>query len=289
MASIKPVLLNVLKWLKLYHPLQSRYRSFLRARLQRKLLRDYAAYEGEGFICNCCGAVYSTFASNYPEPENKEALDQYQVIAGYGEQVWCPRCLSNNRERLIVAVLNKLQPKGQRVLVLSPERPVLRFLQQQNQVVTADLEPGFYRTIDPHILPADATALPFADESFNLVIGNHIMEHIPQDKKAMQEIFRVLKAQGQAILQVPFSTVITFTLEDIRINDPARQSALFGQKDHVRIYCLQDYLERLRSVGFEVIYHPYETLAAYYQFAIQPQEGFIEIIKPASGKAPEQA
>jgi len=139
--------------------------------------------------------------------------------------------------------------------------------------------PGFYQNIDPHIQFADATRLPFSDNCFDMVIGNHIMEHIPNDRLAMREIYRVLQRGGIAVLQVPFSEIIPNTLEEPAINDPKRQSALFGQKDHVRIYSLNDYLHRLQEAGFQVQYLSYDSLSEFYQYAIQPQEGFILITK----------
>ena len=63
------------------------------------------------------------------------------------------------------------------------------------------------------------------------------------------------------------------------IDNPAKQSALFGQHDHVRIYSLNNYLERLKNAGFSVNYLPYESLSKFYPFAIQKEEGFISIRK----------
>lgn len=121
--------------------------------------------------------------------------------------------------------------------------------------------------------------LSYADNSFDVVIGNHIMEHIPKDIKAMAEIYRVLKSGGRAILQVPYSTILTGTIEEPGINNPQKQSALFGQKDHVRIYQLQNYLDRLQSCGFTVALIEYRDLTAFYKNAIQVNESFISILK----------
>jgi SAM-dependent methyltransferase len=173
----------------------------------------------------------------------------------------------------------RIDIKNKKILHLSPEPFVFRFIRAKATVITADLMPGFYKKIDPNIQYADATNLPFAASSFDMVIGNHIMEHIPNDKKAMQEIYRVLQPGGIAVLQVPFSGTIQTTLEDPGIKDPEQQSARFGQKDHVRIYALDDYLNRLRETGFDVSYLSYDSLREWYRYAIQPNEGFIFIKK----------
>jgi SAM-dependent methyltransferase len=188
--------------------------------------------------------------------------------------------MSTCRERLMIAIFSTRIPvAGKNILHLSPEPNVFRFLKKQATVTTADLVPGFYLQIDPNIQFADATRLPFPDNAFNIVIGNHIMEHIPDDQLAMREIHRVLQPGGIAVLQAPFSETIPHTLEDAAITDPQQQSALFGQKDHVRIYALADYLQRLQQAGFQVNYLPYESLSELYQYAIQPREGFIYITK----------
>jgi predicted SAM-dependent methyltransferase len=114
------------------------------------------------------------------------------------------------------------------------------------------------------------------------VIGNHILEHIPADQQAMKEIFRVLKPGGRAILQVPYSELRDSTIEEVTIKDPVKQSMLFGQKDHVRIYALSDYVHRLEQAGFEVEVLPYEALQKYYSLAIQPGEAFLKIQKPVT-------
>jgi predicted SAM-dependent methyltransferase len=249
--------------------------------LQRFWLRlQYRRYKGKGFTCNCCGKQYEKFAPRYAPAADKQALEKHHVIAGYGENVYCPYCMSTSRERLMIALFSTQIPvAGKRILHLSPEPNVFTFLKKQAIVTTTDITPGFYQKIDPNVQFADATCLPFAANSFDLVIGNHIMEHIPNDRLAMRELFRVLQPGGIAVLQVPFSLNISATLEEPYIQDPARQSALFGQKDHVRIYSLTDYMNRLKETGFQVKYLSYESLGGLYRYAIQPQEGFIHITK----------
>jgi SAM-dependent methyltransferase len=97
---------------------------------------------------------------------------------------------------------------------------------------------------------ADICNLPFSDQQFDWVVCNHVLEHIPSDKIAMQEIFRVLKPGGTAILQVPLR-LDQNTFEDDRITDPKERAQVFGQYDHVRIYG-KDYRKRLELIGFQV-------------------------------------
>ena len=97
----------------------------------------------------------------------------------------------------------------------------------------------------------DVTNLPFKNDHFDLIICNHVLEHINEDTKAIKEIYRVLKNNGKAILQVPISFKIDKTFEDSRVTSPKQREIKFGQNDHVRVYG-KDYVNRLESCGFSV-------------------------------------
>ncbi len=98
---------------------------------------------------------------------------------------------------------------------------------------------------------ADICNLPFGDNEFDMILCNHVLEHIPDDRKAMQEIYRILKPGGTAILQIPLENDRDVTFEDDSITDRKERARIFGQYDHVRVYGM-DYFERLKSVGFKV-------------------------------------
>jgi SAM-dependent methyltransferase len=100
-------------------------------------------------------------------------------------------------------------------------------------------------------LNLDLTNIPFPDSTFHAIICCHVLEHIPDDAKAMSEILRILKRGGWAILQTPISLTLSQTYEDFSITDPAEREQAFGQSDHVRIYAV-DYVNRLKRAGFKV-------------------------------------
>jgi SAM-dependent methyltransferase len=176
-------------------------------------------------------------------------------------------------------LINEFKLTDKCILHLSPEKKLFEYLKINNKVVTADIEPLFYKSIDTNIKQEDATGLSYSNNSFDVVMGNHIMEHIPDDTKAIGEIYRILKPGGRAILQVPYSTTIAATIEAPDMHDPKKQAALFGQKDHVRIYRLQDYINRLQQVGFKVSVIEHNHLTAYHKNAIQDKESFLSILK----------
>lgn len=262
-----------LKKLGLYHPLHSRYRNVLSRLSSFKYRVVYRKYRGSGYTCNFCGAVYQKFVPEYPSPDIENAIVANAVIAGYGENVYCPRCLSKNRERLVKDVIDHyLSIKNKEVLHFSPEKNLHNYLKPLAGITSVDITPGFYKDIDSAVQYADATALRFASESFDVIIANHILEHIPNDQAAMKELFRVLRKNGVAILQAPWSLTLPATIENPSIADPAMQAKLYGQKDHVRIYTLNDYVNRLSAAGFDVKVISPGELGRFRQHAIQDGE-----------------
>lgn len=98
---------------------------------------------------------------------------------------------------------------------------------------------------------ADICNLPFEDNSFNVIFCNHVLEHIPDDTKAMQELYRILKPGGWGVFQIPQDLQRETTFEDDSITDKKERAKIFGQYDHVRIYG-RDYFDKLRNIGFLV-------------------------------------
>ena len=160
----------------------------------------------------------------------------------------CPGTLSLERHRLLWLYLQRqtsflTQPL--KVLHIAPEQAFYQKFKSFSH--------WNYTTTDLHSpladIKADITALPFENDRFDLIFCNHVLEHIPNDKQALSEIYRVLKKGGTAILQVPLEETRSQSLEDNSITDPKERARLFGQYDHVRIYG-QDYYQRIAAVGF---------------------------------------
>ena len=130
---------------------------------------------------------------------------------------------------------------------MAPEQCFIDRFKKLNHIdlITADL---YSPIVD---VKADICDLPFEDNSFDIIFCNHVLEHIEDDKKAMQELYRVLKPDGFGIFQIPQDYSREKTYEDLTITSPEDRAKHFGQYDHVRIYGL-DYFDRLRSVGFKV-------------------------------------
>lgn len=179
---------------------------------------------------------------------------------GYGTQrnnVLSPSTLSLERHRLLWLYLKNetdFFSSEKSVLHFAPEQAFYkRFRKMKNlDYTTTDLESPLAD------VKADICNLPFKDNSYDIILCNHVLEHIPNDTKAMQELFRVLKPNGMAILQIPQDLLRETTFEDDSITDKVERAKIFGQYDHVRVYG-RDYFDKLRSIGFIVKEVDYTT------------------------------
>jgi SAM-dependent methyltransferase len=167
-----------------------------------------------------------------------------------GENRLCPSCLSLERHRLMWLYLvqrTNFFTAPHKVLHVAPEQSFINRFRALNNLdyTTADL-------VSPLAdVRMDIQQIPAPDNVYDVVICNHVLEHVDDDIAAMKEIFRVLKPGGWAILQVPIEWNRDYTYEDASVTSPREREHHFGQYDHVR-YHGTDYPERLRSVGFEV-------------------------------------
>jgi SAM-dependent methyltransferase len=172
---------------------------------------------------------------------------------GYGNQrnnVLSPSTLSLERHRLLWLYLKSetdFFSTEKKVLHFAPEQCFLkRFKNLKNlDYTTTDL-------LSPIAdVKADICNLPFKDNTYDVILCNHVLEHIPDDTKAMQELYRVMKPGGMGVFQIPQDLKRKTTFEDNSITDKTERAKIFGQYDHVRIYGL-DYFDKLRSIGFKV-------------------------------------
>jgi SAM-dependent methyltransferase len=98
----------------------------------------------------------------------------------------------------------------------------------------------------------DVTRIPYGDASFDWVLCNHVLEHVPDDALALREIRRVLRPGGTAVLQTPFASGLEKSLEDAgEIGTDAKRTEFYGQEDHVRLYG-RDLFERIQAAGFRL-------------------------------------
>ncbi len=190
--------------------------------------------------------------TTYKDPIDDSTFRSF-LPYGYQNQrqnVLSPSTLSLERHRLLWLFLKNethffSQPL--KVLHFAPEQAFYHRFKKLSHLeyTTTDLNSPLAD------VKADICNLPFDDHKFDVILCNHVLEHIPDDTKAMSEIFRILKPGGWAILQIPQDLSREKTFEDNSITDPSERTKIFGQYDHVRVYGM-DYFDKLKQVGFEV-------------------------------------
>ncbi len=139
-----------------------------------------------------------------------------------------------------------------KVLHFAPEQAFYKLFKNQKNLdyTTTDL-------LSPLAdIKADICNLPFPNDTYDVILCNHVLEHIPDDTKAMQELYRVLKPGGMGIFQIPQDLTRATTFSDDTIIDRQERAKIFGQYDHVRIYG-RDYFDKLRKIGFKVVEENY--------------------------------
>lgn len=202
--------------------------------------REKARYSGAGVICLICNAEFRCFApfGNDSRPNAK-----------------CPNCGSLERHRLLYRYLREstdlFHPgRIKNLLHFAPESMFQQVFRKQGSLkyFPCDLHPAKY---GEDVIKADITAIPFNDNSMDVVLSSHVLEHIPDDGKAIAELFRVMKPGGWGVLQVPVDATREKTFEDPSITSRRARKRAYGRNDHVRWYG-RDYPERLARAGFVV-------------------------------------
>ena len=204
-------------------------------------------YIGRGRRCPICGRRGRKFMPYGYVTSREDAL--------------CPRCLSLERHRMIWLWMERsteLFVNRPRLLHIAPEVSLMRHFKRlyrgTDNYITADLESPL---ADMHF---DVQSIPMEDASVDVVICNHLLEHVEDDRKALSELYRVMRPGGWGIMLVPEDRGRAATFEDDSITDAEQRTRLFGQYDHRRVYG-RDYDDRLRAAGFDVCRIPFaETL-----------------------------
>jgi SAM-dependent methyltransferase len=141
-----------------------------------------------------------------------------------------------------------------RLLHVAPEKVLSKeFIKHRNiDYLTANLDPNARNPgMAKVMVKMDVTDIQYPDDSFDVIICCMVLEHVPDDRKAISEFYRTLKPGGWAVLQVPVSLSLSSTVEDPTIKTREGREKAFGQADHVRLYGT-DYKDRLEAARFSV-------------------------------------
>ncbi|HEY3487885.1 MAG TPA: methyltransferase domain-containing protein [Gammaproteobacteria bacterium] len=190
----------------------------------------------------------------------------------YGRARWCPVCGCYSRKFGKSGIKSRDDARCMRCGSLERHRLVLRYFERETDLFTKPprkmlhvapekcLSALIHKRVGPGYISADLsgvkamvkmdiTNINYPDEYFDVIYCSHVLEHVEKDRQAMQELNRVLKSDGWAILLVPITVEKTY--EDFSITNPMERTRTFGHPEHVRRYG-HDYVDRLQSAGFKV-------------------------------------
>ncbi len=223
-------------------------------------------YAGDRYRCPACGSNVRYFRPI--EPEIRAMQEKYGHTVPFEasetfnhENYYCPGCNVRDRERLFALFLKQELAKVPRrrklrMVEFAPNFNLDELIRRYPNVEyrTADLARSY---VDDLVDLCDMKL--YADQSFDIFLCSHVLEHVVDDRKAMRELYRILKPGGWGIAMVPILLHLTETYEDPTKTTEEERWKHFGQGDHVRMYEKRDYVKRLGEAGFEV-----ESLGADY-------------------------
>ncbi len=209
-------------------------------------------YAGNSYDCNICNRK---FRKMLPGGFNLPIIGEKEIIGAGTRNHICPNCQSTDRDRFVKLFFDSrpdLLDDRIKILHIAPEPGLYRFLssyENADYIPAAKYHEGIYYPAEMTLV--DLTDVHYSDSEFDIIIANHVLEHIPNDKLALSEIHRTLRKGGIAILQIPYSNNTDLTFERADLSTVKEREDNYGQFDHVRLYG-KDYPKLLESVGFMV-------------------------------------
>lgn len=234
--------------------------------------------------CYICNTKFYSFTKWQGGTKKLQDYNKFLQIRGSDiDNFGCMYCGSHDRERHIFMYFDKLgiwdKMKNASILHFAPEKKVNEKISSigTKSYIKADLFPA-----SDDVQKIDATNIPLENGSVDFIIANHILEHIPDYKKALAEFFRVLKPGGMLVCQTPFSKLLRKNFEDDGINTDQLRLVYYGQEDHVRVFSEKVLLESIQSSGFEmnIIEHSkYFTESDAFYYGVNKNEYLILVSK----------
>jgi len=219
--------------------------------LERKIQKGYSTFNSKmngdklPFFCPCCGTYLRDFADgHYTMQTDMYNTERYR---GIDQRVICPICQALPRHRILVSWFNNNIEKliGQKILYFAPETSVMMWLSSHNiSCTTADL----YNIAD---LTLNIEETGLADEAYDIIVCNHVLEHVSDYKKALKELYRITKSDGLVIISFPVDLTLDTVYEDPSVVSEKDCLRCFGQKDHRRVFG-RDSGKILEAMGFSV-------------------------------------
>ena len=151
----------------------------------------------------------------------------------------CPNCGSLERTRLYWLYFKRenILDNKLKFLHVAPERKIFERIRLKKNIEYYPIDkfmPGY--NYPEGTIEMDILDIKYDDNFFDFILCSHVLEHILDDRKALSDLFRVLKPGGKGILRVPIEEAREYIFEDFTIVNQEERARLFGEQDHVRLY-----------------------------------------------------
>ncbi|MES2701151.1 MAG: methyltransferase domain-containing protein [Bacteroidota bacterium] len=215
-------------------------------------------YMGDKYLCPLCNTGLEHFLPMDADmlAENEKYGSVYPMFSFETINMFkysCPRCYSSDRDRLYALYFEeqlKKAPAGKKYDLLDIAPSALRPYLKKKEAINYRSCDLFNPDVDDKIDITDMK--PYADGRFDIFVCSHVLEHVPDDKKAMRELYRVLKPGGWGVAMVPINLSIEETFQDDSLTSVADKWKYYGQDDHVRMYSKKGFVTSLQAAGFKV-------------------------------------
>ncbi|TAL96074.1 MAG: methyltransferase domain-containing protein [Paraburkholderia sp.] len=211
-------------------------------------------------FCVVCDQTVTEWKPHPLAGQDRDFMQQVESVGSTLEKHLCPNCYCNDRDRhlwLYAAYSGIFENATEkRILHIAPEatlEPRIRALNPL-EYIGGDLFP---RSAEHRKINVEA--LEFPDGYFDLIICNHVLEHVDDPSAALAEFNRCLKPEGHLIAQTPYSPVLKHTFELNRPVQPAFATRYFGQSDHVRLFGA-DIVDYFRAAGLHGDLYPHKAV-----------------------------
>lgn len=220
-------------------------------------ITDYviSTYNTEPKTCACCGqeVYYLPLSSYYDEQAEKYHVKPHVLETLNRLEYTCPCCGASDRDRLMVSMLKKLgleeNQAKESLLQIAPAKTIEHWINGNCFTLQYDSTDLY---MDQVSFVSDISDMNMVEEEvYDYIICSHVLEHVKDDKKAMQELYRILKKDGMGLLMVPIALDVDVIDEEWGLSE-AENWRRFGQDDHCRQYSKKGFVERLEESGFYV-------------------------------------
>lgn len=261
------------------------YRKYLKKKvLALKQVKNTTFNIGNRKECYVCKKTFHHFGKFRSGSKGlSDYLKNLKVVGSDVDNFMCHFCGSNDRTRHLFMYFYKLglwgKFKGASIVHIAPEKTLSDRIKSllPARYVMGDL----LNTNEEH-QKLDVTDLPFENGSIDILICNHVLEHVPEYKKALREIHRVLRVDGFAILQTPYSKLLKKNFEEESINTDALRLFFYAQEDHVRFFSEKQFFQDLEEASFELkiarhsdLFSEKETI----RYGVNRMEDLIRVVK----------